>query len=155
MLSYRLIFGQDSESRKHFHSVEARILCEQSPSGRYDCLLDTLCGTNSGKKLDLLPKTLWPESCRSYDGKLLEQDVYSSTIDFPVLGERLAKIQAYNLRQKPNRIRDLWRDRRNPLQWYTFWAVIIFGGISLVLQIIATLLGVVQTYAAFMQISAQ
>lgn len=28
-------------------------------------------------------------------------------------------VQQYNPRQQPSRVRDLWRDRRNPLQWYS------------------------------------
>jgi len=70
--------------------------------------------------------------------------VYSAELDFPILGSRLLRIQAFNLRQQPRRIRDLWRDRRNPLQWYTFWAVLIIGGATILLGVLQLLVSTAQ-----------
>lgn len=109
----------------------------------HDPLLDRLCGAKIAE-LRSLPSDLWLDSCLDSNEKLLEQDVYSSDVHFPLLGDRLLSLQEFNLRQSPSRIRDLWRDRRNPLQWYTLWAVLIIGGLSLLLQIVQVLLSTAQ-----------
>lgn len=72
-------------------------------------------------------------------GKLVEQDVYSTSLDFPLLGPRLLRLQDFDARQQPVRVRDLWRDRRNVTQWYTFWAVLVVGGLTIVLGILQLL----------------
>ena len=112
----------------------------------YDPLLDRLCGQTSSK-ISTLPSVLWPDSCRNLGGGLLKQDVYSTHTDFPLLGGRLLELQEFSRRQSPSKIRDLWRDRRNPLQWYTLWAVLIIGGISVVLQIVQIFLSAAQLAA--------
>ena len=78
--------------------------------------------------------------------QLIQPDTYSSRDDFPHFGSRLLAVQQYNLRQQPSRVRDLWRDRRNPLQWYTFWAVLWVGGITTVLGILQLAAGITQAY---------
>jgi hypothetical protein len=49
------------------------------------------------------------------------------------------------MRQQPSKVTDLWRDRRNPLQWYTFWAVLWVGGASIVLAVLQLVVSLVQT----------
>jgi hypothetical protein len=96
----------------------------------YDPLLKDLCTWPYDRTIAALPLSIWPISCRSFEDTLQEEDSYSSQDDFPVYGQRLAKLQEFCQRQQPSRLRDLWRDRRNPLQWYTFWAVLVVGGLS-------------------------
>ncbi|KAI3551736.1 hypothetical protein CABS01_04533 [Colletotrichum abscissum] len=97
------------------------------------------------KEVDKLPRGIWPVGCRDFEQeKLLESDVYSAQSDFPRLGYRLINLQRFSLRHKPRRLTDLWRDRRNPLQWYTFWAVLWVGGAGIILDIIQTILAGVQ-----------
>lgn len=55
--------------------------------------------------------------------------------DFLVYRSRLAVLQQYNLQQQPCRVRDLWLDRREPLKWYAFWAVLWIGGFSILLAL--------------------
>ncbi|MCJ1309172.1 hypothetical protein MMC25_002828 [Agyrium rufum] len=114
ILSYRLLFGQDPRSRKEFLRIEKRKVT--TFENQHDALLDVLCGKAVAGHAKTLPREIWPESCVDEDGKLLEQDVYSVALEFPILGPRLLKIQNFDLRQRPSRVRDLWRDRRNPLQ---------------------------------------
>ena len=133
LLSYRLIFGQTRNSRRLARPILTR-LKKGSDELEFDELLQTLCCKSSGKWLRALPDHLWPVSCRHNSGYLQEQHTYSAHDDFPVLGHRLMLLQDYNLRQQPSRIRDLWRDRRVPQQWYTFWAVLIIGGVSILLS---------------------
>jgi hypothetical protein len=147
LLSYRILFGQSKPARKLYQATEGNRVFEKA--GQNDPLLDILCGLKFGKQLRALPTNLWPDSCRSFEGHLLEQEVYSASIDFPVLGSRLLALQAFNLRQQPSRMRDLWQDRRNPLQWYTFWAVLVIGGLTVIIAILQLLVALAQLGVAF------
>ena len=71
--------------------------------------------------------------------------LYNSNEDFPVFGDRLIELKSL---LKPKGLRGLWRDTRDSLQWYTFWAVVVVGGISLLLAFIQMVLGAVQAYAS-------
>ncbi|EGX90880.1 hypothetical protein CCM_07300 [Cordyceps militaris CM01] len=142
LMSYRLLFGQTRAARK-LGKTELQTIKD---SYDYDQLLDCLCTNPRKEVVKKLPDSFWPASCRGLDNTLQEDDSYSSQDDFPMLGSRLAAIQEFNLRQQPSRLRDLWRDRRNPLQWYTFWAVLVVGGLSIILailQLTAAILAVV------------
>ena len=143
ILSYRLLFGQDRKSRRLFREVESRNAALDKTS-KCDPLLDILCGRKKRAVIDALPSDIWPDSCRDSAGHLLEQTIYSTSLDFPVLGSRLLQIQEFDSRQQPNRIRDYWRDRRNPLQWYAFWAVLIIGALSILIGIIQIILAILQ-----------
>ncbi|KAK1471448.1 hypothetical protein CCUS01_05930 [Colletotrichum cuscutae] len=141
LVSYRLLFGQSARSRKMIKSQLEKL--EKDNGQSIDKLLYTLCGPK--KEVDKLPRSIWPVGCRDFEQeKLLESDVYSAQSDFPRLGYRLINLQRFSLRQKPRRLTDLWRDRRNPLQWYTFWAVLWVGGAGIILAIIQTILAGVQ-----------
>jgi sterol desaturase/sphingolipid hydroxylase (fatty acid hydroxylase superfamily) len=76
--------------------------------------------------------------------ELIESNTYSARDDFPVFGQRLLALQRYNRRHQPSKITDLWRNRQNPLQWYTFWAVLVVGGSGLLLAILQLIIGVLQ-----------
>jgi hypothetical protein len=142
LMSYRLLFGQEAGSRQ-LVKASLRALKEERPHD-YDSFLDMVCAQKLGRKVRSLPLSLWPVTCRSFEGHLQEESAYSSQDDFPMIGARLAKLQEFTLRQQPSRLRDLWRDRRNPLQWYTFWAVLIIGGLSILLSLLQLLVGVAQ-----------
>lgn len=138
-MSYRVLFAQTRGSRRLAGAALEDLKLHKGVQ-HYDSLLELVC-TTSLKNLmqDDLGKhpMLWPVSCRTFEDVLQEQDTYSSQDDFPLLGQRLVKLQEFNLRQQPSRLRDLWRDRRNPLQWYTFWAVLVVGGLSLLLAMLS------------------
>ena len=140
-MSYRLLFGQTLSARR---LVRAELKKLREKETAYDQLLDVVCGSPCDGVVRALPLSLWPVTCRSFEGCLQEESAYSSQDDFPMFGQRLAKLQEFNLRQQPSKLRDLWRDRRNPLQWYTFWAVLIFGGVSILIAILQLVVGVVQ-----------
>lgn len=141
LLSYRLLFAQSRNSRRLLRQAlhDLRTIGEH-----YDSFLDTMCLRSQARKIRALPSTLWPVTCRYADGSLLEKSSYSSQDDFPLFGQRLTKLQDFSLRQQPSRLRDLWHDRRNPLQWYTFWAVLVVGGLSLVLAVLQLIVGILQ-----------
>lgn len=115
---------------------------EECPAD-YDDLLDCLCSHTRSEIVKKLPNSLWPISCRGFDDDLQESGSYSSFDDFPILGQRLAAIQVFNLRQQPSKLRDLWRDRRSPLQWYTFWAVLVVGGASVILAFLQLIVAII------------
>lgn len=177
LLSYRLLFGQSSRSRKQIkkelsqlskrasktkncHSTSTYQHPSTSPSNvittHIDPFLFTICTiplhsrlrffsfTSQKKHYDLLPGALFPSSALDIHDQLQECDTYSACDDFPVFGHRLLKLQRYSMRQQPSRVRDLWRDRRNPLQWYTFWAVLWIGGLTSALAMLQLVVGVVQ-----------
>lgn len=87
---------------------------------------------------------LFPTSSLNAHDELIESDTYSASDDFPTFGARLLALQHYNMRRQPSKMTDLWRDRRNPLQWYTFWAVIWVGMAGITLGLLQLLTGVVQ-----------
>ncbi|KAL6409725.1 putative CmcJ-like methyltransferase [Ilyonectria robusta] len=112
LMSYRLLFGQCRAARR----LGETLLQQMEAKHGYDQLLACLCTKPRGEVAKKLPGSFWPLSCRDFNDVLQEVDSYSSRDDFPMLGSRLAVIQEFNLRQQPSKLRDLWRDRRNPLQ---------------------------------------
>lgn len=139
LMSYRLLFGQMRGSRK-LAKASLQTLKQRHD---YDQLLDAVCYWKSQKIASQLPKSLWPISCRNYEDTLQEADTYSSQDDFPLLSQRLMKLQEFNLRQQPSRLRDLWRDRRNPLHWYTFWAVLVLGSVTILLALLQLIVAII------------
>ncbi|RHZ65531.1 uncharacterized protein CDV56_109274 [Aspergillus thermomutatus] len=158
ILSYRLLFGQDGKSRKVAREELFR-LKNSSVNQSVDTMLLDLCerkyehGSLWWKTYDKVlqgyPSEIWPITCRTMEGHLQQNDVYSARDDFPRLGPRLLKLQQFNSRQRPSKLTDLWRDRRNPLQWYTFWAVILVGGVANILAALQFLVALVQLQTSF------
>ncbi|KAH6714499.1 hypothetical protein BKA61DRAFT_481392 [Leptodontidium sp. MPI-SDFR-AT-0119] len=120
ILSYRLLFGQDRRSRHSFMSNEA---ARTGKHGIHDPLLRLLCGK---KKVD--------SSSMNADFTLTTRGFYGVKEDFPLLGQRLVRLQEFNMVQDSNTLREFWADRRNPFNFYTFWAVIVVGGVSILLS---------------------
>ncbi|KAK1832511.1 hypothetical protein QBC39DRAFT_227705, partial [Podospora conica] len=134
LCTYRLIFGQ--------HSYRTHKLYRKNDPASVglvgeDPLLHDLCGNRSKGNKHLEAIDAFPE-------KLL----YSAESDFPVFGDRLLTLQNYITAQSPNSIKALWYDRRDIHRFWTFWAVIIFGALSIVLSVIQTVLGGVQVHYA-------
>lgn len=68
---------------------------------------------------------------------------------YEIWGDRLRQLKAYMDSQKPGGIRGLWADKRDSLQWYTFWAVIIVGGASVMLSVLGLMVAIVRTVGTF------
>lgn len=153
ILSYRLLFGQDGKSRKVAREEVSR-LRNSLPKQNVDAMLLDLCERKYengslwwrayDKVLQGYPSEIWPITCRTMEGRLQQSDVYSALDDFPRLGPRLIKLQQFSSRQRPSKLTDLWRDRRNPLQWYTFWAVVVVGGVANILTGLQLLVAIVE-----------
>jgi hypothetical protein len=61
--------------------------------------------------------------------------------------------QAYDQSQ-PRTISQLWYDRRNTLQWYTFWIAISVFLLAIVFGMVQSIEGALQTYKAYHPTSA-
>ena len=77
---------------------------------------------------------------------LTEEDFYKQ---FPTFKRRISVLERYMSHQRARTLKDLWRDRRDTLSWYTFWAVLIIGGFGLILTIASLAVSTAQTVAAF------
>jgi hypothetical protein len=69
--------------------------------------------------------------------------------EFTVFENRIRQLVYYMDTQKPQGFRQLWRDKRDTLNYYTFWGVIIFGGLSVFLALFSLAVGIAQTVASF------
>ncbi|KUJ13465.1 uncharacterized protein LY89DRAFT_737445 [Mollisia scopiformis] len=68
---------------------------------------------------------------------------------FPMLETRLRQLRYYMDHRKPQSFRELWNDNHDPLNYYTFWCVIIFGALTIFLALLSLSVSIAQTWAAF------
>ncbi|CZR55431.1 uncharacterized protein PAC_05319 [Phialocephala subalpina] len=131
LLSYRLIFGQDNISHKRFNKMFRK--SDLLPKEYHDSLIFILCGQH------------WDSKEARHVYELIDAEDpsthYSPTIDFPYLGTRLLELQTYVKDYKPSTFCAIWNDKRDPSEWWTFWAVILMGSMTLIVTI---LLGISQ-----------
>ena len=118
LLSYKLLFAASRGARKSWRQEE-RMKASDAAGSFCDPILEELCGSKERIFLE------------GRHGQLS----YSTTNDLAVFAQRLQVIQDEILRQQPNRLSALWNDGREPLRWYTFWAVLVMGIVGLVLAI--------------------
>ena len=130
LLSYRLLFGQCEKSRKLFRGVFSPA---NLPFPQPDTLLNVLCGQRQ-LTLDTSHTNFLPRDRR----------VYYAARDFPVLYERVELLAKELGGARPRSMSGLLRDRRDTLQFWTFWLVALFGGLSILLAVIQTILQVIQ-----------
>lgn len=133
LLSYRLLFGQHSGSRKLFHERERH---NAKQHGALDPLLNALCGS---KELDGFGDT---------KELLRERGVYNALTNFPHLGARLMELEDYSTIQRPRNMTEIWNDERDPERLLTFKALVIVGGISIFLSLLQVFLAIAQVVLA-------
>ena len=140
--SYRLLFGQDKLSWKAFTADYGRKgpLAQANLAGDTgeDTLLPCLCGE------EWLKQGIYEDIDASG-----VKSVYSARADFPFLADRLLSLQQFAVTQCPSDWRTVWRDRRDTARFWTLWAVMVFGGASIVLGIVQVALAVAQVVAAY------
>jgi hypothetical protein len=78
-------------------------------------------------------------------------------IDFPIFEDRLRQLRHYMDTQKPRNFRQMWKDKRDTSNYFTFWAVMIFGSLSVLLALLSLAVSIAQTVASFkaLNLSAQ
>jgi len=131
ILSYGLFFRDDRRSRLLYQSAERKRASSYNSEASYvDPLLDSLCGFDQPTSIFFLAKP--------------GRETYHPTSDFPILKERLLKIHHYINGIEPGRISTLWQDRRDLRLWYTIWAVLIIGGITIIQSFISIFLSATQ-----------
>lgn len=122
LLSYRVLFGQCKQSRNLF-----RKLIPLS-DGTQDPLLADFCG----RKQSHFP--IGHE----------ERAAYELARDFPIFKSKLARLQHFTSQCKPRSWKQLWRDKRDSAGWFTFWAVILIGGLGVLLAFVQVILQILQ-----------
>lgn len=128
LLSYRLLFGQTKRSRQSYRKNMRSNVLKEFPGQCDDPLLPLLCGR---KSVDILVQEK-------------ERTVYRLSRDFPMLRFRLAVLKKQVAMSRPRGWKELWRDKRDSAQWVTFWAVIIIGGLGLLLSLLQVIVGILQ-----------
>lgn len=63
-------------------------------------------------------------------------------------GQRLENIRLAYDASEPKNLGQWWRDRRNKVQWYTFWVAILVLVLTIVFGLIQSITGVMQVYYA-------
>ena len=84
-----------------------------------------------------------------YPALIGESESMRSFSDFRRFGSRLREIKFYMDNQKPSGWYQMWKDKRDRVQYVTFWAVLVFGTISIVLALVSIAVSSAQTVAAF------
>jgi hypothetical protein len=110
----------------------------------------------SGKLIDLLnagppyPLDFWMHISYlleiSQSVGLSEMERYSA---YPIYGARLHELKAYMDNQRPKNLRQLYKDRRDTVGYWAFWAVVIVGGASIILALISIAVSSAQAVASF------
>ena len=144
LLSYRLIFGQSTRSWKAFkrnrsarpNSHEA---LQKNDSASKDPLLRRLCGSR-WKNEQALYASLEAEEAPNH---------YSPAMDFPILSDKLLRLQRFSKEQHPHDLKLLWSDRRDARQFYTFWAVLWIGSATILLALLQAALTAWQIALAY------
>jgi hypothetical protein len=72
-----------------------------------------------------------------------------SYAEFPLFETRLRELRQYIDSVKPRNFRQLWKDNRDSLSYWTFWYVILFGVITVLLSLFSLTVGIAQTMASF------
>lgn len=125
LLSYRLLFAQDKQARKLYKRLDP---FGGIPLEGRDELLSSLCGRKSFHTPQM------PS----------DQDSYDLQRQFPILRSRIAVLHRLLSASKPRGWRELWRDKRDSAGWFTFWIVLIFGGVAILLSALQVLLQILQ-----------
>ena len=87
-----------------------------------------------------------------YPTLLGESESMRSFSHFPRFGSRLRELKFYMDNQRPSGWYQIWKDKRDRVQYVTFWAVLMFGTISIILALISIAVSSAQTVAAFRSI---
>lgn len=121
LLSFRLLFGQSKAGRKYFQRI---FKTNAELQERGDQLLFLLCAEPHVEHA-IVPK---------------DRLTYFLDRDLPVLGGRI-KLLIQDLKEsRPQGWRQLRRDRRDTVQYWTFWLVAVFGAVSIMLSLIQVVL---------------
>jgi hypothetical protein len=129
ILSIHVLFGQSKKSRTRFRPSKA---FQGIPKSAQDPLLSLLC------------KGDWPFP----DWCHIPKNTYNTVRVFPHLRPKLDIIRHAIEAESPRNLLGLWKDKRNTLSWWTFWAVVVIGGLGLLLAAAQTAVSIAQLYVS-------
>jgi hypothetical protein len=69
--------------------------------------------------------------------------------NYPFWQERLRHVQCVYDKTKPKRIKQWYFDRRDRVEWSTFWIAVVIFLLTLFFGIISSVTGILQVYASF------
>ena len=75
--------------------------------------------------------------------------IYRNLDHYQFWGERLMIVQHVYDRSKPGRPKQWWFDRRNRMEWATFWVAVVVFFLTLLFGITSTVTGILQVVASF------
>jgi|SRR6266498_2827782 len=125
VLPYRLLFGQNKAARQLFRRLRP---FDGLPEKGRDKFLKALCSQKHCETALEVP----------------EREIYDLPRDFPILRSRLAILLRHSSNKKPRTWKELWQDKRDSASWLTFWAVLIIGGLGIILALLQVILQIVQ-----------
>lgn len=124
-----IIFGQVDKARSLYSPEEA---FHGAPESEHDNLLSILCTGN----WPVLYSTNGPRS----------SGIYYLSRDFPMMQSKLDFLNTIIQHKEPRTFSQLWKDKRNTHQWYTFWAIIFYGSLGLVIALAQLAVAIIQLY---------
>ncbi|SLM39761.1 hypothetical protein LPUS_01259 [Lasallia pustulata] len=71
---------------------------------------------------------------------------------YPMFGDHLRQLKALMDQRKPRTWKQLWTDRRDAVNYYTIWSVVIFGTITTLLALVSLAVPTAQAMASFRQL---
>lgn len=78
------------------------------------------------------------EHLRTFPEEIFQAAIEKNSLSysqFSLFETRIRELRHYMDGQKPRRFRQLWKDNRDSLNYYTFWGVIFFGVLSVFLAL--------------------
>jgi len=129
VLSIHLLFAQSKKSRARFRESAA---FQGIPKQAQDPLLRLLCREH------------WPFSDWCYTPK----NAYKIERVFPYLKPKLDIIRHAIEAENPRSLFGIWKDKRDTLRWWIFWAVIVIGGLGLLLAAAQVGVSIAQLYVS-------
>jgi hypothetical protein len=83
------------------------------------------------------------------DAKLLFQQPASRVVEeYDYWRDRLIILQEVFDDSKPASLRQWWYDRRNKVQWSTFWVAVLVLFLTVLFGLIQSVVGIIQTWAS-------
>lgn len=125
LLSYSLIFKHSRRARQRYMSHERKRAWRPHQTD-YPKVVDTCLDLYCAKDVSARSGT-----------KVSEGMSYDLDNVFPILKQRIARLQNFMDDQTPHSFWTLWRDKRDIKIWYTIWVVIILGVIGVIEQMVA------------------
>jgi hypothetical protein len=160
LLTYRLIFGQDTKSSRLFakelaaltkpSNSKSKLRSKSTPQkARQPCvfalpdadpMLLCLCADEPGAA----------EIYNDIKAPIMQR--YYPAQSYPFFAEKLLLLQAYVKEQHPYDWNTLWHDHRNATNWWQFWAVMFIGGITIILSVLSLIFQIWQAVLTLQQL---